>query len=135
MLFFCTLLTAFTQDETLKLKGLLEELRTAMQDPDEKKLYELISAQLTYGHSNGVLDTKESFISNMVSGKSNFDDLEFSDITVVLNSHTAILRHLLKAKSLDQGKEPAVVNLRVMLVWTREGGKWKLIARQAVKVI
>ncbi len=135
MLFFCSFLPAFAQDEALKLKGLLEALRSAMQDPDEKKLNDLISAQLTYGHSNGVLDTKESFISNMVSGKSNFDDLEFSEISIVLNPHTAILRHILKAKSLDEGKEPALVNLKVMLVWSREGDKWKLIARQAVKVI
>jgi hypothetical protein len=121
------------QGEESKLKILLEEFRKAMQDPDEKKLNELLSSQLTYGHSNGMLDTKESLISNYVSGKANFDDLEFSEISIIENASTAIIRHSLKAKSLDAGKEPSVVFLKVMLVWTKEKGNWKLLARQAVK--
>ncbi len=125
----------FSQGEATKLKSLLEELRKALQDPDEKKLNELISPQLTYGHSNGVLDTKESLISNYVSGKSNFDDLEFSDISIIENANTAVIRHTLKAKSLDAGKEPSVALLKVMLVWTKEKGTWKLMARQAVKAL
>lgn len=122
-----------SQGETSKLKTLLEEFRKALQDPDEKKLNELISPQLTYGHSNGVLDTKESLISKYVSGKANFDDLEFSEISIIENPTTAVIRHALKAKSLDEGKEPSVVFLQVMLVWTKEKGHWKLMARQAVK--
>lgn len=138
--YLCIAMFLFTQQpvraqsEKARLTDLVEQLRQALQDPDQKKLDELISPQLTYGHSNGVLDTKESLISNYVSGKSNFDDLEFSEISVVLNENTAIVRHLLKAKSLDAGKEPSIANLKVMLVWTKEKGKWKLIGRQAVKI-
>lgn len=134
VLFLLFFQPTYAQNEKNKLTGLLEELRKAMQDPDQKKLDELISDQLTYGHSNGMLDTKESFISNMVSGKANFDDLEFSSIVVIDQPHTAIIRHVLKARSLDAGKEPSMAHLNVMLVWTREKGTWKLIGRQAVKV-
>jgi len=133
-LFILAFQPIYTQTERAKLTDLLEQLRVAMQDPDQKKLDELISAKLTYGHSSGVLDTKESFISNMVSGKANFNDLEFSEISIIEVKNTAIIRHSLKAKSLDEGKEPATVNLKVMLVWTKEKGRWKLIGRQAVKV-
>lgn len=135
LLLFIVLDPIHSQGEASKLKTLLEEFRKALQDPDEKKLNELISPQLTYGHSNGVLDTKQSLITNYTSGKSNFDDLEFSEISIIENATTAVIRHTLKAKSLDEGKEPSVVFLKVMLVWTKEKGTWKLMARQAIKAL
>ena len=45
----------------------------------------------------------------------------------------AVVRHILKAKTNDGGK-PADVHLRVLLIWQKQGGHWKLLARQAVKM-
>ncbi|MEQ1678647.1 MAG: hypothetical protein ABL876_18265 [Chitinophagaceae bacterium] len=44
-----------------------------------------------------------------------------------------MVRHILNAKTNDGGK-PGEVHLRVLLVWQKTGGKWVLLARQAVKM-
>lgn len=42
------------------------------------------------------------------------------------------MRHILTAKTNDSGK-PGDVHLRILLIFQKEGGSWKLLARQAVK--
>jgi len=45
----------------------------------------------------------------------------------------AIVRHIFKAKTNDGGK-PGEVNIRVLLIWQKQKGGWKLLARQAVRI-
>jgi len=42
------------------------------------------------------------------------------------------VRHTLSGETLDSGK-PGTVNLKVLQIWQKQGGAWKLLARQAVK--
>jgi ketosteroid isomerase-like protein len=42
------------------------------------------------------------------------------------------VRHTLDADTNDNGKT-GTVHLKVLLVWLKEGGEWKLLVRQAVK--
>jgi hypothetical protein len=39
-----------------------------------------------------------------------------------------------KAKTNDAGKAPGEVNIKVLLIWQKQKGSWKLLARQAVRV-
>jgi ketosteroid isomerase-like protein len=47
---------------------------------------------------------------------------------------TAIVRHNMAAKTNDNGK-PGEVHLHILLVWQKQHGNWKLVARQAVKKV
>ncbi|HEU5167922.1 MAG TPA: hypothetical protein VFU29_20400 [Chitinophagaceae bacterium] len=46
---------------------------------------------------------------------------------------TLPVRHILKTKTND-GVKPGEVNLRILLIWQKQRGGWKLPARQAVKI-
>ena len=111
-----------------------EQLRKAMVDGDKAALENLAAEQLSYGHSGGHIDDKKEFVAKLTGGGSDFVTIDLTEQTVSVSGKTAIVRHILKAKTNDNGK-PAEVNLRVILVWQKQGSQWKLLARQAVKIV
>ncbi len=111
----------------------VEQLRKGMIDADKAILEKLVTDKLSYGHSGGHIDDKKEFVEKIVSGKSDFVSIDLSEQTISVSGKTAIVRHILKAKTNDGGK-PADVHLRVLLIWQKQAGKWKLLARQAVKM-
>jgi hypothetical protein len=111
-----------------------ERLRIAMIDPTPGALGALVAEDLSYGHSGGRVDTKASFIGDLVAGKSDFVSITITDQTIkVVDGQTAIVRHTLAADTLDSGK-PGKVALKILGVWQKQGGDWKLLARQAVRI-
>lgn len=122
----------FAQEKENAVAAAVEQLRQAMIDADQSKLESLVSDQLSYGHSSGVIDDKKTFVDKIVTGKSDFVSIDLSEQTITVSDKTAIVRHLFKAKTNDGGK-PGEVQLRIMLVWQKQKGGWKLLARQAVK--
>src|SRR5690606_24822491 len=94
----------------------------------------LFHEALTYGHSNGLVESQETCIASMVSGKFKFTGLTFSQQTIDIVANTAIVRHELLGQTHDAGKEHGEVHLKVMMVWVKESGKLRLVARQAVKI-
>ena len=112
--------------------NIVEQLRKAMVDADSIMLDKLVSSKLSYGHSGGAIDGKTEFVQKIVSGKSDFVTLEFKDQTIAVSKNVAVVRHKLNAVTNDNGK-PGEVHLAVMLVWQKQHGNWKLLARQAVK--
>jgi len=124
---------ANAQDKNEKaVAAAVENLRKAMVDADSTMLDKLTYAQLSYGHSGGHIDNKQEFISKITSGKSDFVSMDLSDQTIVVNKKVAMVRHTLSAKTNDNGK-PGEVHLLVLLIWQKQHGSWKLLARQAVK--
>ena len=125
--------TANAQDKNEKaVATAVENLRKAMVDGDSTMLDKLTYSKLSYGHSGGHIDNKQEFISKLTSGKSDFVSMELSEQTIVVNKKVAMVRHTLSAKTNDNGK-PGEVHLLVLLIWQKQHGSWKLLARQAVK--
>jgi hypothetical protein len=116
-----------------KVAGAMEQMRKAMVDADKTMLERLTADKLSYGHSGGAIDDKTTFVEKIVSGKSDFISIDLSEQTISISEKVAVVRHILKAKTNDGGK-PGEVQLRVLLVWQKQGGQWKLLARQAVKL-
>ncbi|MDD2179888.1 nuclear transport factor 2 family protein [Acidovorax sp. D2M1] len=109
-----------------------EKLRVAMIDPTPAALTALVADDLSYGHSSDRVDTKDSFIGDLVAGKSDFVTIAISDQTIKVVGSTAIVRHTLTADTNDSGK-PGKVQIKILGVWQQQGGQWKLLARQAVR--
>jgi hypothetical protein len=111
----------------------VEALRKAMIDPDKGTLEKLTRDELSYGHSGGQVQDKSEFVETLTSGKSDFVTIDLSEQTIKIAGHTAIVRHQLSATTNDGGK-PGTVKLSILLVWVKQKGDWKLLARQAVKI-
>jgi len=100
---------------------------------DTVQLKNIALPELSYGHSSGKLQNRTEFISSFATGASVFVTLEFTEQTIKVVGNTAIVRHILSAKTNDSGK-PGAVHLSILLIWQKQHGDWKLLARQAVKV-
>lgn len=135
LLALCMMSTiSFAQSKEEKAVALqVEILRKAMVDADKASLEKVADEKLSYGHSGGKIEDKAAFVSNIVSGKSDFVSIDLSDQTIAISGNTAIVRHTLTAATNDNGVA-GHVKLYVLLVWSKEGSQWKLFARQAVKV-
>ncbi|MBN3582952.1 nuclear transport factor 2 family protein [Algoriphagus aestuarii] len=128
---FCSFCTNAQSEKDLE--GQVEKLRLALIDPTEVALKELSLASLTYGHSNGLLENQDQFIEALVSGKSDFASITFEDQVILVEKNTGIVRHNLVADVVEGGKVNPI-KIGVMLVWQKEKGSWKLLARQAYKL-
>lgn len=124
---------AQTKDETA-VAAAVETLRKAMVDGDRTALEKIATAELTYGHSSGKLEDKAAFVEAIASGKSDFVTIDLTEQTITVSGDVAIVRHKLAATTNDGGK-PGTVNLAILTVWKKQGKEWKLLARQAVKIV
>ncbi len=123
---------AQTKDEK-QVAVAVETLTKAMIDGNKAALEKISSDALSYGHSSGKIQNKTEFVEAIASGQSDFVTINLTDQTIVIKDQTAIVRHKLSAETNDGGK-PGTVNLGIMLVWVKEKGNWKLLARQAFKL-
>lgn len=122
------------KDETAAVADAAERLRVQMVEPDKAKLGALVASELSYGHSGGKIDTRGSFIDDLMTGVSDFLSITITDQTVVVVGDTALVRHTLAGETHDKGKDPGTVRLKILQVWKKLDGQWKLLARQAVRI-
>ena len=125
--------TAPGPDDAAAVGGAAEKLRLAMIDPTRENLSAVVADDLSYGHSGGKVDTKASFIADLLDGKSDFVTIAITDQTIkIVDGNVAIVRHTLTADTLDSGK-PGKVSIKILGVWVKQGAQWKLLARQAIR--
>ena len=127
-------ISSFAQSkEETQVAEAVENLRKAMMKADTVELRKIALPELSYGHSSGKIQNKNEFISSFATGASVFVTLEFTEQTIKVVGSTAVVRHILSAKTNDNGK-PGAVHLGILLIWQKTHGSWHLLARQAVKV-
>jgi len=123
---------AQTKDETAIAKR-METLRNALLKPDKATLADIAADNLTYGHSTGLIEDKAAFIEDLVSGKTVFTAVDFSAQTIKVDGDIAIIRnHMVGAT--NNNNVPAKIDIIVLLIWQKQKGQWKLLARQAAKL-
>lgn len=126
---------AFTQAKHEKeVVDAVDLLKMAMINANKAALENLVAEKLSYGHSGGHIDDKREFIDKIVSGASDFVSIDLTEQTISISDDVAVVRHVLHAKTNDLGKGPGEVHLRILLVWQKQKGGWRLLARQAVKI-
>lgn len=132
VMLFC--FSAFSQSKKqMQVEKTISTLIKAMEDGNISALRSIAADQLTYGHSGGKVENKEEFLKPFATGASDFVKINISDQTIDVMKKTAIVRHTLEADTNDNNK-PGHVKLNILTVWQKMGGRWKLIARQAVKL-
>jgi len=107
----------------------VDTLRKATQEADKAKLEQVTSAQLSYGHSGGRVETKEQFINGVMTRKAVVKSLVFPELKVAVAGNAAIARHIWLSESELDGKA-TTTRIGVLQVWQKQDGDWKLLARQ-----
>ncbi|SFM25876.1 nuclear transport factor 2 family protein [Methylobacterium pseudosasicola] len=115
------------------VEAAVDDLTKALLAADGKALDALTLDGLSYGHSSGVVQDKAAFIEALTSGRSKFPSITLSDRTASVIGDDAIVRHVFDGETVSGGKT-APVHIGVLQVWHRDGGRWRLMARQAFKL-
>jgi len=112
----------------------VEKLRKAMVAGDPASLKAIVAEDLSYGHSNALLENREEFIDQFVTGKSVFKTINLTEQTIKIVGDVAVVRHRLTGDT-NNSNVPGKVDLSILMVWKKQNGDWKLLARQAVKIL
>jgi ketosteroid isomerase-like protein len=111
----------------------VETLRKAVLEPDKAKLAQVTSDQVSYGHSDGRVETKEQFINGVMTRKQVVKSLTFPELKLSVVGNAAIVRHIYLAESELDGKA-TTTRIGALQVWQKQDGAWKLLARQGFRL-
>jgi ketosteroid isomerase-like protein len=131
-LFFGSPAFAETDDEAAVRQN-VEALRESLLKADKAQLERLTAAQLSYGHSDGRVQNKAEFIDGVMTRKATVKSLTFPDLKIEVAGDAAIARHLYESESEMDGKTNNV-RIGTLEIWHKQGGNWKLLARQGYKL-
>ena len=123
---------AETADEVAVAEA-VEFFRKAMLSKVRPDLSRLCAEQMSYGHSSGKVQTKDQFLADTAAGKTTWKELKFSDVKNSVAGDGAISRFTLTGQTEADNKSTPV-NIGVLMVWQKQEGAWKLLARQGFKV-
>ena len=111
----------------------VETLRKALLEADRTKLEQVASAQISYGHSDGRVETKEQFIHGVMTRKQVVKSLASPELKVAVVGNAAIARHIYLSESERDGKA-TTTRIGALQVWQKQDGGWKLLARQGFRL-
>ncbi len=110
-----------------------EERMAATKAADAARLGAILSDELRYAHSNGVVDAKASFIESLVTGASVYVNFNYKERTVVPAGPGVALMSGRVVIDLRAAGGPFQVDLNYLAVWREEGGKWRFLAWQSCR--
>lgn len=133
LLFFISFI-AVAQVDSAGLKNAIQKLDKALMERDSAVLSAVLHKDLSYGHSNGWVQTKNDLWNDFVSGKLVYKKIENSSITITaINKNWATVRTNTSAEGTvnDKGFN---LTLHVLQVWMKTNKGWQLMARQSAKL-
>ena len=136
IIFLALAIHTSAQTDEQKVLDRVKQLNTAIFiNKDSVALEGLMADKVTYGHSSAKIENRSEMISGAVHGPATYKNFMMDSATVFFEGkNVAVVRHVLKATSVDpQGKE-SPLHLNVLQVWVIQNKQWKLMARQAVKL-
>jgi hypothetical protein len=119
--------------QTSFLKEAMAKLDKALIAKDTITLKQLLHKDLSYGHSNAWVETKEDVIKNLISGKLAYSKIESKDFLWTASKDWATVRTTSAINYLLDGEE-GTLQLHVMQCWLKTNKGWQLIARQSTKL-
>jgi hypothetical protein len=114
----------------------LEKQRfAAMMNKDTLFLRQVLADDLIYSHTSGEIDTKESFIRTIATGRLIYKKMDWQGAEVRAYKNTVILNGRMQI-SLGNNKDDKILELviKYLDVYRKSGKSWKLVAWQSAKL-
>lgn len=132
ILFFLSAFAAVAQTDEEKLTVTMKEFHQSLVKKNTVSINQQTDKALSYGHSNGWVETKNDMLKNLETGYISYQSYKEDSIGVVMNGSMANVRFIADIGATLNGNT-AVYHLKVLEVWVKKGKRWVLFARQAVK--
>jgi hypothetical protein len=121
------------QTDEEKLTATINEFHQALVNKNTVSINQQTDKALSYGHSNGWIQTKNDVINDLENGKISYHSFKEDSITILINDKMANVRFVADINAAFRGIDVNNFHLRVLEVWVKKGKRWVLFARQAVK--
>ena len=126
--------SSLAQIDSIGLKNAMQQLDKALLQKDETVLKSVLHQDLSYGHSNGWVQSKSDVLNDFISGKLTYSKIENNSSAIIV-----ITKEYATVKT-DTNAEGAVngtafnLKLHIMQFWIKTKKGWQLIARQSTKL-
>jgi hypothetical protein len=125
---------SFAQIDSIGLKNAMQQLDKALLQKDETVLKSVLHKEVSYGHSNGWIQSKEDILNDFKSGKLTYNTIENSSSTIVkISEKYATVKTNTNAEGVVNGTA-FKLTLHIMQFWIKTKKGWQLIARQSTKL-
>ena len=129
-----TSLILVAQVDSVGLKEAMRTLDKALIEKDSIALSKLLHNKVSFGHSNGWVQSLDDVRNDFASGKLSYQKIENSHTTIAaINKKWATVRMNIATEGKLNDKVFAM-NLHVLQVWMKTKKGWKLLARQSTKI-
>ena len=134
VLFLLIAKSSFAQIDSVGLKNAMQQLDKALLQKDETVLNSVLHKDLSYGHSNGWIQSKSDILNDFTSGKLTYSKIENnSSAIIVINKDYATVKTNTNAEGVVNGTA-FKLTLHIMQFWIKTKKGWQLIARQSAKL-
>ncbi|MEY4168751.1 MAG: nuclear transport factor 2 family protein [Blastocatellia bacterium] len=127
-------ITAPTESAREAILRLEQEWQDALISADVAALDRLYAETMIYTHSNGSVDDKKSYIESLRSGTAKYQSMTRDEIKVQIFGDSAIVTCHWQVSSVS-GTKVNNTNARYLHFYTRQNGKWRMVAHQATRII
>lgn len=107
---------------------------TAMVEADKTTLNELLADDLTYTHSNAIVDTKQSYIDGILGGRWAYAKAERPEENITLFGDCARVTGHVRLTLKNADGTTRSVNGRFMNLWVKRNGKWQMTGWQSTPI-
>jgi Domain of unknown function (DUF4440) len=106
----------------------------AMKAAAKDKLEAVLSDELHYAHSNGLVETKAEFIAAVAGGKLKYEGIDYEERKFTFPTpEVAMMTGRARVQAVS-AKGPMDAVLAYLAVWRKEDGQWKFLAWQSCKL-
>ena len=123
---------ANAQTEEEKLTTTLKEFHQALVNKNIASINQQTDKALSYGHSNGWVETKTDVIKDLETGYIVYHSFKEDSLKISINESVANARFVADISATMNGNNTSV-HLKVLEVWVKKGKRWILFARQGVR--
>jgi len=131
---FFNLFFGYSQNAKIQIAENIQKIEKALIEKDSIALQNLLHEELSFGHSNAHIETKQNVLSNAKTNKIVYNSFEKkSDINFTFSSdNTIVTRREINANGTFKQYD-FDLDMNVLEVWIFDQNVWKLLARQGVK--
>ena len=134
LLFSLPSLIGFSQNsaEQMEVMTKMSSLRSALLGKDSVTLSKILADDCSYGHTNGLMQTKAQLIRDVVSGVQDYKSIEPTDMVIKIYDNSAVVTLKSKIKLVYQGNMMDMT-MNVIVFWVKKKD-WQIVGRQSVKL-
>jgi Domain of unknown function (DUF4440) len=125
--------SSFAQVDSIGLKNAMQQLDKALLQKDETVLKSVLHKDLSFGHSNGWIQTRADILNDFASGKLTYNKFENNSSAIItISKKYATVKTNTNAEGVVNGTA-FNLKLHIMQFWIKTKKGWQLMARQSAK--